>query len=86
MCTMSLDLLTKTEISLSKEEYNATKSKIEFQFEAFDEKKWTQTRNSMPLSIVSSFQIDLTIFSLLLMKAVDDFLKQNFWTSGILWG
>ena len=86
MCTMSLDLLTKTEISLSKEEYNATKSKIEFQLEAFDEKKWTQMRDSMPLSIVSSFQIDLTIFSLLLVKAVDDFLKKIFWTSGILLG
>ena len=55
MCTMSLDLLTKTEISLSKEEYNATKSRIEFQLEAFDEKKWTQMRDNMPLSIVSTF-------------------------------
>ena len=55
MCTMSLDLLTETEISLSKEEYNATKSKIEFHLEAFDEKKWTQMRDSMPLSIVSRF-------------------------------
>ena len=55
MCTMSLDLLTKTEISLSKEEYNATKSKIEFQLEAFDGKKWTQMRDNMPLSIVSIF-------------------------------
>ena len=54
-CTMSLDLLTKTEISLSKEEYNATKSKIEFQLEAFDEKKWTQMRDNMSLSIVSRF-------------------------------
>ena len=55
MWTMSLDLLTETEISLSKEEYNATKSKIEFQLEAFDEKKWTQMRDNMPLSIVSKF-------------------------------
>ena len=55
MWTMSLDLLTETEISLSKEEYNATKSKIEFQLEAFDEKKWTQMRDNMPLSIVSPF-------------------------------
>ena len=60
MWTMSLDLLTETEISLSKEEYNATKSKIEFQLEAFDEKKWTKMRDNMPLSIVSKFHtIDL---------------------------
>ena len=55
MCTMGLDFLTKTEISLSKEEYNTTKSKVEFQLEAFDEKKWTQMRDNMPLSIVSRF-------------------------------
>ena len=39
MCTMSLNLLTKTEISLCKEEYNATKSRIEFKLEAVDPKK-----------------------------------------------
>ena len=57
MWTMSLDLLNETEISLSKEEYNATKSKIEFHLEAFDEKKWTQMRDNMPLSIVSTFHV-----------------------------
>ena len=57
MCTMSLELLTKTEVSLSKEEYNATESKVEFQLEAFDEKKWTPMRDNMPLSIVSRFDI-----------------------------
>ena len=55
MCTMSLDLLTLTEISLCKEEYNATKSRIEFQLEDFDEKKWRKMRDNMPLSIVSRF-------------------------------
>ena len=51
---MSLELLTTDEIYLSKEEYNATKSKIQFQLVPVDPKKWTQLRN-IPLSIVSNF-------------------------------
>ena len=54
MHTMSLELLTTDEIFLSKEEYNATKSKIQFQLVPVDPKKWTQFRN-IPLNIVSSF-------------------------------
>ena len=54
MRTMSLELLTTEEIYLSKEEYNATESKIQFQLVPVDPRKWTQLRN-IPLSIVSSF-------------------------------
>ena len=52
MRTMCLELLTTDEIYLSKEEYNATKSKIKFQLAPIDPKKWTQLRN-MPLHVVS---------------------------------
>ena len=52
MRTMSLELLTTDEIYLSKEEYNATKSKIQFQLVPVDPKKWTHIRN-MPLRVVS---------------------------------
>ena len=52
MRTMSLELLTTDEIYLSKEEYNATKSKIQFQLVPVDPKKWTHIRN-MPLHVVS---------------------------------
>ena len=49
---MNLELLTTDEIYLSKEEYNATKSKIQFQLVPVNPKKWTQIRN-MPLHVVS---------------------------------
>ena len=58
---MSLDLITKTEISLSKEEYNATKSKIEFQLEPIDPKKWTPIRDDMQLSKVSELCDDFIL-------------------------
>ena len=50
---MSLDLLTATEVVLSKEEYNATKSKIEFKLDPINPKKWTPIRDDMRLSVVS---------------------------------
>ena len=50
---MSLELLTTDEIYLSKGEYNATESKIQFQLVPVNPKKWTQIRN-IPLGTVSS--------------------------------
>ena len=54
MCSMSLDLIKAREVYLSKEEYNASKSKVVFKFEPSDDGKWTQIRD-IPLKIVSRF-------------------------------
>ena len=64
MCTMSLDLLTKTEIFLSGEEYNATKSRIRFHLLPIDSNKWTQISNDIGLSIVSRLFITASVQSM----------------------
>ena len=54
MCSMSLDLIKSREVYLSKEQYNASESKVAFKLEPSDDGKWTQIRG-IPLSIVSRF-------------------------------
>ena len=48
---MSLDFIKSREIYLSKEEYDASKSKVAFKLEPSDDEKWTHIRG-IPLSIV----------------------------------
>ena len=60
-CTMGLDLLTTTEIPLCTEEYNATKSRIDFKLKPINPTKWTPISDDMRLSIVTRYFADFII-------------------------
>ena len=49
---MSLEPIKEREVFISKEAYNASKSKMALKFEPSNDEKWTQIRG-IPLSIVS---------------------------------
>ena len=52
---MSLEPIKEREVFISKEAYNASKSKMAFKIEPSDDEKWTQIRG-IPLSIVSKLK------------------------------
>ena len=52
---MSLEPIKEREVFISNEAYNASKSKMTFNFEPSDDEKWTQIRG-IPLSIVSKLK------------------------------
>ena len=60
-CTMGLDLLTTAEIPLCTEEYNATKSRIEFKLKPINPRKWTPISDDMLLCIVTKYCDDFVI-------------------------
>ena len=55
MCKTSLDLIKTREIYLSKDEYDASLSRVAFKLGPVDDEKWTQIRD-IPLRIVSKSQ------------------------------
>ena len=52
MCKPSLYLIRTREIYISKDEYDASRSRMRFQLKPFDGEKWKQVLN-IPLNIVS---------------------------------
>ena len=52
MCKPSLYLIRTREIYISKDEYDASRSRMGFQLKPFDGEKWKQVQN-IPLNIVS---------------------------------
>ena len=77
MCKPSLYLIRTREIYISKDEYDASRSRMGFQLKPFDGEKWKQVLN-IPLNIVSSWITGnkITSLSFLSKLAIQD-LQSN---------